>query len=131
MYMQQWLKYVPFVSVVTDVNMSDIEENHEELIEMVPKGPHGENIEETTEKGSESVTSDVKTMYVKSAIKNKLDTPETLQCTCESGVVGVDQKHSCEKDVQLSIKTEDVPKVKRKRGCWDYVKDMDIYKMMT
>ena len=108
--------------------MSGIEENREELVEMLPKGPHSENIEETTEKDSEIVTSDVKTIHVKSA---KPDVPDTSQCACESGIVDVEQKHSCDKDVQLSVKTEDVPKVKRKRGCWDYVKDMDIYKLMA
>ena len=111
--------------------MSDIEENRDELVEMLPKGPLSENMEETTEKDSEIVTSDVKTNHVKSAIKNKPGDPETSQCTYESGVIDVDQKHSCQTDVQLSIKAEDIRNVKRKCGCWDYVKDMDIYKVMT
>ena len=107
--------------------MDDIEQNRGELVEMLPKGPsHGDNMEEATETCGEIVTSNVR-----SAFGNNPDRPETSQCSCRPGVVVSGQHHCCETDVQLFNQTEDIPKLKTKRGCWDYLKDMELYKIMT
>lgn len=115
------------IVLISEVKLDTIEESHEELVEMLPKGPsHSENMEGTTQKCSGIVMSNTKTAYV----KNKPDRSETSQLTCEVDVLDADKNHSCEKDVQLSTKTKDDPKVKKKRGCWDYVKEMEFYTTM-
>ena len=113
-----------FVSLTTEVTINDIEENREELVEMLPKVP--DNKQEATETCGDIVTSNVR-----SAFGNNPDNNENSQCSCQSSVVISRQNPSCEKDVQLLNKTEDVPKMKTKRGCWEFLKDMELYKIMT
>lgn len=125
-----WMNFL-FGSLISEVKLDDMKKNSEELVEMLPKGPsHSENTEGTTQKCSGIATSNTKTVDVKSAFKDKPDTSETSRLTCELDVIEADNKHSCEKDVQLSIEEKDVAKAKTKRGCWDYVKEMDFYTTM-
>ena len=121
-----------FPSLVPEVKPDVIQANSEELVEMLQKGPsHYEDIEGTTQHSSETVMLNPQTIQVKSASESEPDLSEVTQLTSKLvEVVEMDNKTSSEKHVHISVESKDVPKVRTKPGCWDYVKDTNVYKMM-
>ena len=106
-------------TVTLNQKLDVIQTSSEELVDMLPKGPsHNEDVEGTTQHSNETVTSNPQTIQVKGASESEPDVSE------------MDNKTSSEKHVQISVEGTDIPKMRTKPGCWDYMKDSNIYKMM-